>query len=208
MISTSKKFLFVHIPKTGGNSIRLVLAPHTVEEITFNESQEAFNQAQGEIHRFGIKNPHMDIKKHSTAEELRDKWDATQLGNWEDYFKFSIIRNPWERLVSYYFSPHLGRTEFDRDEFYEFLQSDIGRRQQTDYLLANKQLLMDKLIRYENLEQEFDNFCNQYSIEATIKETNQSTHRPYAEYYDERSLELVERFHGEDLAFLNYTFGD
>ena len=41
MISTDRKFLFIHIPKTGGNAIRLALRDYVDDEIVVNEKQQA-----------------------------------------------------------------------------------------------------------------------------------------------------------------------
>ena len=43
MISKKNKFIFIHIPKTAGNSIRLAINDYSEDEIIFNEKQEKYN---------------------------------------------------------------------------------------------------------------------------------------------------------------------
>ena len=65
MISFQKRFLFVHIPKTAGNSIQSVLRNYSEDEIV------ALRGEQDGIERFGLRNPNYKIKKHSTLAEYR-----------------------------------------------------------------------------------------------------------------------------------------
>ena len=63
MISFQKHFLFVHIPKTAGNSIQSVLRDYSEDELV------ALRDEQDGIERFGLRNPKYKIKKHSTLAE-------------------------------------------------------------------------------------------------------------------------------------------
>ena len=68
MISKSHKFIFIHIPKTAGNSISLSIIDLSEDKIVFNEHQEKYNQIQGKIHRFQIESLNLELKnkvKHS-----------------------------------------------------------------------------------------------------------------------------------------------
>lgn len=73
LISRSKKFLFIHIQKTAGRSFEAVLK----ENITDLESC-------------------MGTHDHAL-------WAREELGDeWFDYYKAAFVRNPWDRLVSWY----------------------------------------------------------------------------------------------------------
>src|SRR3954451_16145612 len=65
MISFQKRFLFVHIPKTAGNSIQSVLRDYSEDELV------ALRREQDGVERFGLRNPKYKIKKHSTLQEYR-----------------------------------------------------------------------------------------------------------------------------------------
>jgi hypothetical protein len=66
MISLQKRFLFVHIPKTAGNSIQSVLRDYSEDQLV------ALRKEQDGIERFGLRNPKYKIKKHSTLSEYHD----------------------------------------------------------------------------------------------------------------------------------------
>jgi hypothetical protein len=70
MISLQKRFLFVHIPKTAGNSIQSVLRDYSEDQLV------ALRKEQDGIERFGLRNPKYKVKKHSTLSEYHDGYDV------------------------------------------------------------------------------------------------------------------------------------
>src|SRR6266481_9206544 len=92
----SETISFVHIPKTAGNSIQSILRDYSEDEIV------ALRSDQDGIERFGLRNPNYKIKKHSTLAEYRG---ALGEERFRSLYKFACVRNPWDRMVSYYFTP-------------------------------------------------------------------------------------------------------
>ena len=92
MISHKHKFIFIHIPKTGGNSIQTVLQP-------FSDDRKTVNDFQDGIHRFSIRGRYTPIK-HATLDDYAAALDVS---------KFKLVackRHPLDRLLSNYFSPN------------------------------------------------------------------------------------------------------
>ena len=88
MISHSKKFIFIHIPKTGGTSIEIVLKGYIAEKYKIAGDNTFFIGP--------------DIKHH-TASELLERYGKKKFG---EYLKFCVIRNPWDRLLSLFYWGH------------------------------------------------------------------------------------------------------
>ena len=88
MISLQKRFLFVHIPKTAGNSIQSVLRDYSEDQLV------ALRKEQDGIERFGLRNPKYKIKKHSMLSEYHDALGVEQF---RKLYKFTCVRNPWDR---------------------------------------------------------------------------------------------------------------
>jgi hypothetical protein len=95
IISTSRHYIFVHIHKTGGESITATL------EQDLDQSDlvlhHAFQRAPRAVRRRFAAYAALD--KHSTALAIMDTVPATQ---WRDSYKFSFVRHPIERAISYY----------------------------------------------------------------------------------------------------------
>src|SRR5690606_13135991 len=97
VLSDQKKFLFIHLPKTGGNSIQTLLKAYSEDKIV------CLNALQDGVERFEIRNEYPSLHKHSSLSDYKRELPETTFLN---LFKFSTIRNPWDRAISHYFSPH------------------------------------------------------------------------------------------------------
>ncbi|TVP61456.1 MAG: sulfotransferase family protein [Nodularia sp. (in: Bacteria)] len=95
-ISHRHKFIFVHIPKCGGTSIEKALCTFTKLDLmnprllSEEEIKEKNLLLGGSLHR---------LERHLSAIEIKTLIEKQEF---EDYFKFSIVRNPFSRLVSFY----------------------------------------------------------------------------------------------------------
>ncbi len=202
MVSTEKKFIFIHIPKTGGNSIQRMLLPYADDRLSVE------NPNQDGVQRFGIVNQY-GLQKHATLVEYRAKLPRPLF---DSCFIFSCIRNPWERAISYYFSPHRGNVSWDRCQFVECLKE---MRPVSDYLggvtASNIQRLdgIDFVIRFENLDPDFERLCEILNIKRKmLPRINASNRAPYEAYYDAELIKKVESLFSEEILLGGYTFGD
>src|SRR6185369_10940323 len=152
MISLQKRFLFVHIPKTAGNSIQSVLRDYSEDQLI------ALRKEQDGIERFGLRSTKYKIKKHSTLNEYHRALGEEQF---RDLYKFTCVRNPWDRMVSYYFTPTQNPETWNRKKFREIISKAMSV---ADYLrleegeedpFAN----VDHIVRFENLADDFGAVC-------------------------------------------------
>ena len=82
IISNTYNILYISVPKTGSTSVRHVL--------------ERYNDVQP------VRNKKSPISIHTRACPLRE-WVNNNLNKqWDDYYKFGCVRNPWARTVSWY----------------------------------------------------------------------------------------------------------
>jgi Sulfotransferase family len=202
MISFHKRFLFVHIPKTAGNSIQSVLRDYSEDELV------ALRKEQDGIERFGLRNPKYKIKKHSKLSEYRDALGDEQFRN---LYKFSCVRNPWDRMVSYYFTPTQRPETWNAKKFSRIISKAVSI---ADYLRLNENeedpfANVDYIMRFENLADDFRAVCNRLGIPpATLPQYNRSTRGHYSKYYDDELCELVRRRFAAEIERFGYTFDE
>jgi hypothetical protein len=200
MISFQKQFLFVHIPKTAGNSIQSVLRRYSEDEIvTLRPEQEG-------VERFGVRNPKYEIKKHSTLAEYQAALGEKQF---RSLYKFVCVRNPWDRMISLYFSPGRQVAEWDRAAFEKLV---LKTPSVVDYLrLENGKAdpfgNVNRIMRFENLEEDFRAVCAELDIPATpLPEYNRSSREYYSKYYDDKLRMLVAERFAPEIERFGYTF--
>jgi hypothetical protein len=212
MISKAKRFLFVHVPKTGGNSLFQALREYADERIiTPGPTQDG-------IERFGtVNDSHPTILKHSSLTEYQA---ALAPEVFASLYKFAILRNPWERMISWFFSPHRQLPKanhppawhaargWGREHFVRFL----GRRPSTRHYvcLPGAPTLshdLDFLMRFEQIDQDFAEVCRRLDLPPRpLPRYNRSVRQHYSHYYDDELEALVGEMFREEIEFAGYRF--
>ncbi len=157
MLSEKYKFIYIHIPKTGGNSIQDILLP-------FSDDKKYVHSHQDGIERFGISGP-TTPKKHARLQDYADILGP----DLKSYRIVTSIRHPFERAVSGYFSPHRwlsGKKTtcdaaidyyWDEAEFWQITQHQ-SFTPMTEYLQVNGTIQTpDIIIRKERFETSLNN---------------------------------------------------
>ncbi|MBU8541492.1 sulfotransferase family 2 domain-containing protein [Falsiroseomonas tokyonensis] len=202
MISIRHAFLFIHRGKSGGNSVSEVLLP-------YSEDQKHVTGSQDGTERFDVQNDTLGTRKHS---RLADYKRALPEEVFNRLYKFSIIRNPFERLVSAYFSPHrLADRQiggFDRAAFLQLIEGQATLRDFTCTRPGGTlDAELDRLMRFERLEQDFGEVLRALGLPAApLPHRNRGQHAPYRAYYDAELRKLVETRFREELDWGGYVF--
>jgi len=195
----TKEPLFIHIPKTGGMSVKRTL---------------------------GINNwNHIKL---------------TRISNVEHYFSFSFVRNPWDRMVSFY---HYFKLQVERNfgnarpnvnailasktnGFGGFcasvensnIEDTVWPKHPDSYgaLMKpqswwlkdhNGNLGVDFIGKFENLDDDFSKVCEITGIDKKpLSRHNRSSHKPYREYYNTDVRNIVGRIYREDIENFKYSF--
>ncbi len=200
MISHKYKFIFVHINKTGGTSIASIL-----RKISKNWAAKV--------------EPWM-IGKHHLIEKYCEYADKKH--GFENYFKFTIVRNPWDRLLSnYFFRKYNFNDEFIQDmSFKEWVvnsktgdysfENCLSKRKQLDWIIdMNEEILVDFIGRFENLQQDFNTICDKIGIpRQQLPHKNSTKHKHYTEYYDEETKQIIAEKYAKDIEYFGYKFGE
>ena len=162
--------------------------------------------------------------QHATAQQIREYY-ATQ-EQWKSYFKFSFVRNPFDRLVSSYISiskyhkfplNKLGFRDFvfKEGKYKELLDPATSSESESrfhhlvpavDYLFEKDKLLVDFVGKFENLAEDWKFVCKKLGAKLTLPHANKRDHWPYRTHYDEETRELVAKLYKKDLELFGYEF--
>jgi len=187
IVSESHRFVFAHVPKTGGISIRAALEP--------------FADGQSVAHR---------ETTHETLPALLAR--EPRLGG---HYKLAFVRNPWDRLVSFYIYgreklrptyPQMQDIDFSGmlrllDQDTPWVRNLFVMRPQTDYVSG-----ADFVGRFEHMDGDFARVCAQLNIRAALPKKNTSRHGAYAGYYDDWSHGFVAARYAKDIQQFDYAF--
>jgi len=111
-------------------------------------------------------------------------------------------------MISNFFSPHTGVTEFERAAFVAFVNKKPLLR---DYVCtAEGRALgdeLDVLMRFEHLQEDFEMVCGRIGIpHRPLPVVNASKRKHYSHYYDDDLVELVRARFSEETEFGGYVF--
>lgn len=218
LLSNRYQFLFVHIAKTGGTSVRAALNRLRWSDPMYYLAWPCHRLSHITGHRLGTKFP-----RHSKIIAAREMLPEEYF---DGLFKFAFVRNPWDLQVSSYH--HIGRERPEllagHESFEEFLRwklnperpyqyhMDTSITLQTDYLVDLKgNLLVDRTGRYENLHEDFNSICSRIGAgKISLPHKRRATDRKsdYRSYYDDETAELVSNHFRRDIELLGYGFDD
>lgn len=210
MISNTKRFIMVHIPRTGGTQVEAWLGHYGIT-------------LKGEHNR------HSMYFKHAFARDIRRMMGTL----YEEYFKFSVVRNPWDWVVSNYMfnrglhlcyvsgtryeilrtpgqiPPWAKDMTFDHwlrwwlDEFQPtqvgMLLDDVGRP------------LMNEVYKFESLRDDIQRLCTRLGLQIVERPADTRSHGrdpDYRSYYSERSRQWVAEHFRREVEQYGYAFDD
>lgn len=135
-----------------------------------------------------------------------------------DYFRFAFVRNPWDRVVSCYFSRVVPQEDkrfsecFGKsfDYFVDFISNqdlftaDPHIRLQIALIPIND---IDFIGRYENFENDLQFVLNMIGIETSqIPCVNATPRKHYSKYYTEKTKRAIAKAYKRDIREFGYAF--
>ena len=221
ILSHKHRFIFIKTHKTASSSIELFLnqqcSKNDIVTPLVREQQEGQNYRSlyniisllTEARIYGAK---LAYKRFISRNKFFDHMPAQLVKSrvsqkiWNSYYKFCFERNPWDKMVSYYYWKCRNR----KISFDDFLKEEDYC---TNFQLytKKKRVILDHVGRYENLEDELESICRATGIKferpfnirakSGIRKT-----KSYRSYYDNTQREIIEEVFSDEIKMHSYRF--
>ena len=196
--------LFIHIPKTGGQSITQYFL--SFSGIPWKDRKRFYIFPQGNRELGPPQTAHFTIDEYYKNDFLSD--DVIDRA-----IKFSVVRNPWDRIWSEYnFSwAHLCSWDDFFFHFPNYIYDDYQSGQDLlRHIKPQVEFLNDdvQILKFENLASDFSALCLNHDLpNVQLPMMNNSGVCDYFDMYNSEKIKIVGDFYAEDIDAFNYQFG-
>jgi len=204
IVSQTRQFVFVHIFKTAGTSIKRVIRRYAMPGW-----QETANSV---LKRIGVRQyspvTRGDHVKATTLIEEIGKPDFDRL------FSFAFVRNPWDWELSHYRYICKMQAHAEHEAvlnlgcFSEYVRWRVDGRfhSQESFLLHEGQQVVDLVGRFENLESDFRYVCHRIGIPFRLPKLNRTKSDDYRRHYCDQTRDLIAQTYSGDIERFGYSF--
>lgn len=183
--------LFIHPQKCAGTTIRARLREH-YDKLGFSRDE---------------------YEPKGSGHWISRQWKQHVGDDFDTLFKVGVIRNPWDRAVSYYYH-HVTHRGYE-DSFEKFVKHPV-KLYEPNYsayskFMLNQQYIMDYVIRLEHIDEDFKRLAGLLNIQnQNLTVENHRTVRPpdrdYKSYYNDELIERVAAASVFEIDKFNYSF--
>lgn len=160
---------------------------------------------------------------HTTAVEFQMIYPQ----QWQDYYSFAFVRNPWDRLAStFFYVQRSHRHSFfvknfvlpHGDNLSAFVKAVLKdsptavfmmehfRPQFTYVCNPDRSIAVDFVGRFEKINEDWKIIAKELGIDSPLPHTNHSTRRHYSEHFDGEAAAIVADTYREDIELFGYEF--
>lgn len=212
LVSHIFKFIYIKNRKVAGTSVEAFFEKYCIKP---DKKYKAEHQSEQRVSEYGIIGCRMvSIPKehlwynHITASEIKKILGSDKFNR---YFKFSVVRNPYDKIVSLF---HFFANKVDNDLKKNFKNFCINYDcNDMNSICIDGKPICDMYIRYENLENDIIQVCKKLGIkDYDIKELPKfksgirDKSKSYREYYDDETKMIVYKKHENEIKYFGYDF--
>ena len=143
--------------------------------------------------------------------------------NFNKAFVFTVVRNPWDKVVSHYkyrVKKNITNMADNHISFKEWVKQTYGNEKnpiyynnsrmfetQCDWLKdSNGIIRVNNILKFESLTKDFQIATKIIGIEKKLLHLNATKKDSYIKYYDKETIEIVRNWFNEDIERFNYDF--
>ena len=227
MISHKHKCIFLHIPKCAGTSVESLLGHHELYSGISKQDHRSLRMVQKPLCRVSVLSSIENVVeifravKYLFSPNIPNPLSKLTLSSkqYEAYYKFTIVRNPWARIDSWYravmgdpvMKDSLGL--HDNCTLYEALSIHAGKGLLKSQLYWLKDFSgvvpMDCIAKFETLSDDFKSIAKALNLETDKLPhmlLSKGSGNSYQSRFDEKSRNLVSEVYAEEIEMFGYQF--
>lgn len=213
MICHKNKLIFIHISKCAGTSIERALLQ---QKLSVNIPNYEF--------LYGW-DPKAELFLHHATPKQLMELGLLDRKTWDTYFKFIIVRNPWDRAYSDYlwmlnqlkqydtFNNFLNRAGVFKNIMTiknRYYRGDHLNKQIDYFFIDGQAIKYDKVLYFENLKHELPELANVIGVEAHFfmkkENVSKSNKLHYSQFYNVSQKKMIDDMYSDDIQYLGYMY--
>lgn len=201
-LSKEHEIFFVHVPRNAGTSVVEALDTDYNRHYTYKHHYREHFRLWKKYHKFAIcRNPYTRLVSTYNYVQLEESYWHSIRGNAQDgthqdfhYCSNHTFEQVVGELYDYFLSGRLSGDEWQKQ--YSFV-----------YDMQNDDLMVDDVIKFENLPDSFYNLMDKYGIDnVELPKLNSSGTENYMDYYNDMTKEQVQEIYKKDFELFDYEF--
>lgn len=159
-------------------------------------------------------------RKHLTAKQIIDQIGKNK---WQKAYKFTVVRNPWDKVVSHYkyrLKTNQSNIKNDGLSFKEWVLFTYGENKDPKYYNKPQMFLpqvewlkdyhgkinIDKIVKFENLKEGISEVFSLLGIDEQLPHLNKTNKTNYKDFYDQETKKIIADWFQEDIKLFDYFF--
>jgi hypothetical protein len=227
IISHKYRFIFIKTVKTAGTSIEIFLSQHCSEQDIITpiyppvephaaRNYKGFWNPIPELLRTNRRKPWTIIKQLIQRKKFYNHIPARNVmlrisGDvWKNYYKFCVDRNPWDKTLSHYHM--LNHRSGGKMTLEEYFERGCFCKNFPLYTDRKGNLLVDKVIKYENLSEEFGEIMNMLglpfngSLGVKAKSEYRKDRQSYEKVFTSEQAKIIENEFKMEIIINGYNY--
>lgn len=226
IISHKNKFIFVKTGKTAGTSIEIALSKYCGPDDIITPISPEDEKKRADLGYRGAQNYNIPFAKYSKL----DFWEAVQQRQriafynhasaeyikkyidkdiWDSYYKFCFERNPWDKVVSWYYWRYKKEPRPPISDFVQSAEANIIKG--FELYTISSEIVVDKVFLFENLSQAMEEISKKTGLGEIpslpkAKSGFRKDKRSYREILSEKDREKIQKVYAREIEFFNYTW--
>ena len=222
------EYIFLKTNKTAGTSVEIALSKFCGQDDVITPISPADEEARTALGYRGAQNLVIPLKSYGAREAVRLLRDRDRPGFynhmparevrplvgedvWNGYYKFYLERNPWDRVISFYYWKCQDEPRPRIAEFLELPIMQTLKRRGYEVYTIDGELVVDRILRFEDLDGGLEEVRKHVGIPDPLtlpraKSSSRKDRRSYREILTEEERDRIAEMFADEIRLFGYEF--